>query len=344
MLPIQYSYCRNPRLKPSHSISHLSLGVKNQSGQALLLVLLSMAVMLTVVLSVSSRSISDVSVGTYEEDALRAFSAAEAGIEKALLTNQEYTNELVNPSDGSVSFTSEITNNPPGVTFVYPQALKSGESATFWFVGRNPVTGALTSTGAFTGTKLNNLCWGSFADATYASGEKPAVMVSVFYDWNTIGNSVGNVISSGDFTHLKVARLAYDPDDVRNDTNNFLDDDTTGGACSFGGEGFTYKKRNILFSPDSPCQPDRFCVPTNCRNTAGCILMTRVKLVYTDPTKPEKVGIDVQGGANLPSQGNKIESIGTAGNSTRKINVFQSYPEPLNIFDAAVFSSTSFSH
>ena len=57
----------------------------SQSGQALLIVLLSMAVILTVVLSFASKSITEVSITSYEEDALRAFSAAEAGVEKALL-------------------------------------------------------------------------------------------------------------------------------------------------------------------------------------------------------------------------------------------------------------------
>ena len=52
---------------------------QTQSGQALLVILLSMAVILTLVLSVASSSITDVTVTTFEEDALRAFSAAEAG-------------------------------------------------------------------------------------------------------------------------------------------------------------------------------------------------------------------------------------------------------------------------
>ena len=62
-------------------MNFLSKRLQNQSGQALLLVLLSMAVILTVVLSILSRSILDVAVTTGEEEALRAFSAAEAGMQ-----------------------------------------------------------------------------------------------------------------------------------------------------------------------------------------------------------------------------------------------------------------------
>lgn len=56
-----------------------------QSGQALLLVLLSMAVVLTIVLSILSRSVTDIAVTSRDEEALRAFSAAEAGVEQALV-------------------------------------------------------------------------------------------------------------------------------------------------------------------------------------------------------------------------------------------------------------------
>ena len=56
-----------------------------EKGQALILVLLSLAVVLTVVLSVFSRSITDVSISSKENDAMRAFSAAEAGVEQVLV-------------------------------------------------------------------------------------------------------------------------------------------------------------------------------------------------------------------------------------------------------------------
>jgi Tfp pilus assembly protein PilX len=57
----------------------------NQNGQALLIVLLGMAVVLTLVLSIVSRSVTDVSITKRDEESLRAFSAAEAGVEQALL-------------------------------------------------------------------------------------------------------------------------------------------------------------------------------------------------------------------------------------------------------------------
>src|SRR3990170_3028399 len=118
-----------------------------QGGQALLIVLLAMAVMLTVVLSVASRSVTDVTVTTYEEDALRAFSAAEAGIEEKLL----------NPSLGS--FGPVLLGDPS-----YKDKLISGDIATFWLVSHD-ADGNLSCNGldCFDGAALD-ICW---EDPTY---------------------------------------------------------------------------------------------------------------------------------------------------------------------------------
>jgi hypothetical protein len=56
----------------------------HKSGQVVLIVLLVMVVVLTIGLSLISRSVTDISISKDEEEAIRAFSAAEAGIEAAL--------------------------------------------------------------------------------------------------------------------------------------------------------------------------------------------------------------------------------------------------------------------
>ncbi len=55
-----------------------------KSGQVVLIVLLIMVVILTIGLSLISQSVTDISISKDEEEAIRAFSAAEAGIEAAL--------------------------------------------------------------------------------------------------------------------------------------------------------------------------------------------------------------------------------------------------------------------
>lgn len=56
----------------------------HKSGQVVLIVLLVMVVVLTIGLSLISQSVTDISISKDEEESIRAFSAAEAGIEAAL--------------------------------------------------------------------------------------------------------------------------------------------------------------------------------------------------------------------------------------------------------------------
>lgn len=58
-----------------------------KEGQIVLIILLIMVVLLTIVLSLVSHSIIDISLSKDEEEAMRAFSAAEAGIEEVLRQN-----------------------------------------------------------------------------------------------------------------------------------------------------------------------------------------------------------------------------------------------------------------
>ena len=79
---------------------------KRESGQALILVLLSLSVVLTLVLYVVSRSVTDVAVSSQQEESVRAFSAAEAGIEKTLVIG---TGNATPAPVGDSSYVSSIT-------------------------------------------------------------------------------------------------------------------------------------------------------------------------------------------------------------------------------------------
>ena len=75
----------------------LKRNVGNQ-GQALLIVLLTLSVVLTIVLSIVSRSITDISITSLEEDSQRAFNAAEAGVEQALLKGGAIAETDIDPN------------------------------------------------------------------------------------------------------------------------------------------------------------------------------------------------------------------------------------------------------
>lgn len=76
------------------------LSKKSQQGQILLIVILVMVVSLTVGLSVVTRTITNVRTSQEEQASQQAFSAAEAGIEKIISSNQT-TLEAQLPNDAS---------------------------------------------------------------------------------------------------------------------------------------------------------------------------------------------------------------------------------------------------
>lgn len=292
---------------------------RRSAGQTLLIVLLTMLVVLTIVLSVISRSITDIAVSNKEEESLRAFLAAEAGIEKALLTGT-----FTGGSLGEASFSGSIIDIGKGLSqYLYPQDLRSGEVSTLWFVAHNEdgnlVCDPAAGLGCFTGSQLK-LCWGkSDLIGKPMSGTTPAVEVSIFY-----------LNSPPSYQSARIARAAFDPNSSRVLVNNFSSPDA--GTCSLEGKQLAFQKTISLGT---------LGIPSSVYNSQNGLQFARVRMFYTDTSQP--IGIDVSATGNtLPSQGKKIESTGVAGitaESTRKLEVFQFYPDLPPIFDAALYSS-----
>ena len=165
----------------------------NQSGQALLVVLLALAVILTVVLSIASRSVTELTITKQEEDSARALSAAEAGVEKTLITGTGSGGPLPLSNNATYS-TSVVLRTAASGEFVYPEGKKSGEGVTFWLVSHD-VDGSLTCAGGscFQGDEMQ-FCWG---DST-----APASALEVTYYYDSLVGWAG-----GDFSNVKVKRL-----------------------------------------------------------------------------------------------------------------------------------------
>ena len=284
-----------------------------ERGQALLIVLLSMAVILTVVLSIISRSVTDISLTTYSEEALRAFSAAEAGIERALIVGSD-----VSETVGDASFTADVSGLAEGsANFNYPVDIYSGESIYVWFVSHNPTTNLLTCSGqpCFTGTGIE-ICWANAGTAP--DNASPAIEATFFYDL-TQASTV-----SSNFANARITRRAYDANAGRRAVNNFLAGYTTG--CSVGGTSYAFTSGTLALT-GFPCYA-----------TPGCVLGIRIRSLYNS-VLAQPVGVNVTGGL-LPAQGRLIESTGTttSQSSVRKIEAYRTYGGPAPIFDAAVFS------
>ncbi len=179
---------------------------RSNSGQALIIVLLILAVGLTVALSVISRSVTNVRISRQEEESARAFSAAEAGLETAL---QSGGTEPV--SVGAITANIAKTNQGGDVTFNFGgHEYASGEVATVWLVGHNDVTGEPDPSVFFVPTNRIDVCWnvGGAVEITL-----------IYYDDDDLAN------------RYKVTRWAYDTDPTARGNNFSLADSTPGPYC-----------------------------------------------------------------------------------------------------------------
>jgi len=167
---------------------------RKESGQALVIILLVMAVGLTVALSIVSRSVTDIRISREQEESARAFSVAEAGIEESLRAGAATTVEL----EGVRAEVIE-TGQGGGTEFVFEKVVDEGDTQTVWLV--NHVNGEL-GTNFYSGTIT--VYWGNEGQAGDQDGT-PALEASIIYD-------------SGGY---KVARYAFDPNSSRTITNKF---------------------------------------------------------------------------------------------------------------------------
>lgn len=266
---------------------------RNSEGQALVLVLLALAVVLTIVLFVLSRSITDISVSSNEGEAASAFSAAEAGVEQALVIGVGGSSVV-----GSASYTSQVSNLAEGASsFKYPTDLNSGDSMTLWLKSQD-------TSADYTGSSLK-ICWGK-PGAYTDQNLMPAIETVVFYE------TVVDTPSTA-----RIYRAAFDPNAARRTENSFT---APGGSCVIGAETFQFQTTLDLSSLPNP----QFAF---------------IRMFYnTDTSHP--VAFDSTDTHLFPTQGMLISSLGVAAQSSRKVEVFQSWPEIPSSFQFAVYSPT----
>ncbi len=280
-----------------------------EKGQSLLIVVLVMVVALTVGLSVASRSIINLRITSEEQSSQSAFSAAEAGIEKALQIS----------STGTV-----ITDQTIGANATIKKTVITPVGGDKEFLVNNG-----TPVAEDDGVDV----WLShYPD--YASPLSPQFF-SVY--WGTTSNSCsGNtasameiIVLSGSKVNPVSKRFTFDPCQTRANSNQFspITSPTNVGAFIRAGKTFQYR------------------TPDNFLNGVSNIFIVRVIPLYA--SAPIAIYTCNNGGNNcttLPLQGKQIDSTGIAGDvsqpTVRKITYFQGYPKlPSEFFQYVLFSS-----
>jgi len=144
---------------------------KNKQGQIALIIILLMVVVGTLALSVVSRSVTDIGISKQDENKIRAFSKAEAGIEDIL--NAGAANIFSSSPNGTGTIGSDVTNS-----YDYTVA-EVGDATSYEMEGQ-------LSNGETTQINLNgsnssiDLYWVDADNSVETTSPKAALEVSIF--------------------------------------------------------------------------------------------------------------------------------------------------------------------
>lgn len=298
------------------------------SGQVVILLLLIMVVALAIGLSTIGRSILEVSTSRKSEDSSRAFSAAEASIEKIAKANEDHLLDPGSPigvSDfnaGNQAFgtISSSGNLPTGTNALgYFNVSKNfNDFAQFWLANPSDMTKKYTgnSFDIYFGTPDPD---GTKYDSTKGGdpNNQPAIEVNIIYWDGTSSPPQYKVLSPKKYydSHLTQIRI--------------------GDSACVG--------RDVLTTTDDGVDVRFYCkvIVTGIPNTGNNLypIMVRVRLLYSSLSHP--VALKPASGLSLPKQGNIYRSSGTSGDVKRTLEL-RNYSQVMPyFFDYAVFSANT---
>ncbi len=277
----------------------------NQKGQLILTLILVMTVALAIGLSIVQKSLVDVSTATKVEQSSRAFSAAEAGIEKALKTTNCGTSCNVsfseNNSSATVDDSSLIPPTPSSGTqqdpLEYPPLAKE-DIAHVWLADPNSSPPSPPSTCGpaivcfYTSSSLD-VFWGN------SSSDKAALELTIIY------YGVDPVDGVSKYLSLK---KYYDNPSANRSANNF----EQVGNCSLGGNkpSTTAAYRTKYGDNSYQCKVTLSSLPS------GLILL-RARLLYNTQSQPFAVqppaNLTCGAACSIPAQARILVSTGISG-------------------------------
>lgn len=311
--------------------------MKNQKGQIILILVLVMTVALAIGIAVVQRSLSDISTSTKIEQSSRAFSAAEAGIEKALscptcvipITNFGNQSSATITSNywlpcvpGSVGCNEQSEQQQAPLE--YP-ALAKEDVAHVWLADPDPNVDLPGCTKIDPAGGHNPVCYTQSTLDVYwgdpTAADRAALELSVVY----YGTDATDLIDPSTLKY-RSQKYFYDPiRDSRTPGNNFDDASSSCVGNHILASGVNYRCLKTITLPASPAVP----------------MLLRARLLYNDTSQPFAVqGVNCSAsGCFIPPQSLKISAVGKAGTTERKVNLFQEMKVVPFYLDYAVFSA-----
>lgn len=300
--------------------------MRRSAGQAIIFALLLTAVVITVGLAVVSQSIVDIKTSTQSQETVKAFTAAEAGIEQALgqALVSPVTRTLVLPKTyvGNAYFNASVNTLGLGQSqYIFPRSMVSGDAQTLWLVSHKTDGGLGCGDSlpcvTFTGIPTFDVYFGNYP----ASSPTPALVIDVYYKADHSSQGYGDV---------KIVRTAYDPDSVRQQSDNFTP--LVGGQYNFLNNSFAYKTTVNLSS---------LGIGPSVYGQANGLQIIRARILYATAAQPVAFDFASNLAAGLPSQGYQPQSVGTVTNSSSiKLSSVYPWPDSFAMFDHAIFAGS----
>lgn len=276
--------------------------MKNQQGQIVLILILVMTVALAIGLSVIQRSLSDVSTSTKVEQSTRAFSAAEAGIEKAIQKKGGIGTPFDLGNNSSIERVDKV--DIPGDVALEYLPISKEELAQVWLA--NP--GDLSQ--VYTGCTAPGVCYLGIYWGDEGNTDHPAIEVTVIYDASGVYKSKKYYLDRD----AAVRGNGFDP--VVNCPSSPIVTSLNSSPKTF------YCSKNIPV--DSGTLPG-----------ISKLIMVRARLLYAVVSHSFAVK-PVTG--SLPVQASIYTSTGSSGGTQRRIQVLRLDKVVPFYFDYAIFS------
>lgn len=297
--------------------------IGKQKGQVIIIILLIMLVALSLALTLTQRSVNDVTTSTQADQASRAYSAAEAGIEKALSDNTQVGTNISLGNNATATINqSGLMPYAADVGIEYPKIGRE-TTAQFWFVDPSIIT---TPPTAYYNSSRFDLYYGNDGTA-----DLPAVEVNVVMFAN-------NTFSTKTYYYDSSAARTSGAND-----NNFFQTPACGGLGQTLANGILgsnrkfYCKQNV---PGLPAETDILKPGTAlpCTSANSCtLILARVRFIYTNEN--HSLALAPTTGNRLPPQVQIYNSVGTSGQSQKQIQAFRVKDVVLPWFDFAIFST-----
>lgn len=273
---------------------------RGEGGQVFLIVLMVTVIALTIGLSVASRNIVSLRTVREERDSQRALSAAEAGVERSLRTGTSTGLITLEGGSGATAVTYEATLNPLSIPIEGTELLVQGGSEVRKDEGADVWFVPHSDPNDPNSNAVFSSPW---------SGN-----ITIF--WGDALAACNNpaleiAIVSGTVSSPTLTRYVYDPCTSRANDNSF---DAASGGGTVAGKTFSFSTSTLSV-------------------TNGFVVRV-VPLYYS-----ARNGVGVGANIALPRQGTLVESIGEAGGTRRKINVFRGFASlPVQYFLYGLFS------